>query len=366
MIISEFDPLSQMLPQVWMDHALHVAVQGRGFVEPNPMVGAVIADAEGGFISDGWHQRFGGPHAEIHALEEAGERARGSTLIVTLEPCSHHGKTPPCVDAVIRAGVKRVFVAMEDPFPEVAGRGIAMLRDAGIEVHVGLREAEARRLNAPYLKLHRTGMPWVHLKWAMSLDGKIATRTGDSKWISGEESRRQVHELRGRMDAIIVGRGTVEKDNPLLTARPSGARVAARVILASKLPESCQLRSTAREAPVLIATARGNENRFAGWMKDGAEVLGCDSIEELLLDLGRRRFTNVLVEGGAGVHGSFIDQRAADEFHIFLAPQFIGSDTALSPVGGNGVECVAESLRLTEFTATASGDDIYLHGFAST
>jgi diaminohydroxyphosphoribosylaminopyrimidine deaminase/5-amino-6-(5-phosphoribosylamino)uracil reductase len=365
MILSEFDPLPQMLPQVWMDHALQAAAQGRGFVEPNPMVGAVIADEDGGFISDGWHQRFGGPHAEIHALEDAGERARGSTLIVTLEPCSHHGKTPPCVDAVIRAGVKRVFVAMEDPFPEVAGRGIAKLREAGIEVHVGLREAEAKRLNAPYLKLLRTGKPWVHAKWAMSLDGKIATRTGDSKWISGEGSRRRVHELRGRMNAIIVGRGTVEKDDPQLTARPPGPRIATRVVLASHLPEVCRLRLTAREAPVLIATAKRNEARFAGWVQDGAEVFGCDSFPELLVELGRRRFTNVLVEGGAGVLGSFLDARAVDEFHIDLAPMIIGSDTALSPVGGAGAATIAKSLRLDSFTATQVGDDVHLHGFAS-
>ncbi|MFO0802989.1 MAG: bifunctional diaminohydroxyphosphoribosylaminopyrimidine deaminase/5-amino-6-(5-phosphoribosylamino)uracil reductase RibD [Gemmataceae bacterium] len=365
MILPEFDPLPQMLPQVWMDHALQAAAQGRGFVEPNPMVGAVIADADGGFVSDGWHQRFGGPHAEIHALEEAGERARGSTLIVTLEPCSHHGKTPPCVDAVIRAGVKRVFVAMEDPFPEVAGRGIAKLRDAGVEVHVGLREAEAKRLNAPYLKLLRTGMPWVHAKWAMSLDGKIATRTGDSKWISCEESRRRVHELRGKMDAIIVGRSTVEKDDPLLTARPPGARIATRVVLASHLPETCQLRSTAREIPVLIATAKANEARFAGWVADGAEVFACDTIRELLVELGRRRFTNVLVEGGSGVLGSVIDARAADEFHVFIAPKIVGCDAALSPVGGTGAAMIAESLRLGSFTTNQIGDDIYLHGFAS-
>lgn len=208
-------------------------------------------------------------------------------------------------------------------------------------------------------------MPWVHAKWAMSLDGKIATRTGDSKWISCEESRRRVHELRGTMDAIIVGRGTVEKDAPLLTARPPGARIATRVVLASHLPETCQLRSTAREIPVLIATGKGNEARFAGWVADGAEVFACDTIRELLVELGRRRFTNVLVEGGSGVLGSVIDARAADELHVFIAPKIIGSDAALSPVGGTGAAMIAESLRLGSFTTNQIGDDIYLHGFAS-
>lgn len=358
MIISKF--------QHAMDAALAIAAKGRGFVEPNPMVGAVVLDASGQVAGEGWHERFGEAHAEINALNRAGDRARGGTLIVTLEPCSHFGKTPPCVDTVIRSGVKRVVVAMEDPFPEVAGRGIAKLREAGIDVIVGIREAEAKRLNAPYLKLLLTGMPWVHAKWAMSLDGRIATRTGDSKWISGEESRKQVHELRGRMDAIIVGRGTVEKDDPLLTARPPGPRVATRVALALHLPDKCQLRFTASEAPVLIATDKGNEPQFAGWVADGAEVFGCDSIEELLLELGRRKMTNVLVEGGAILLGSFLDARAVDEFHIYIAPKIIGGDTALSPVGGLGATSIVESQRLSDFTTTASGDDIYLHGFAPT
>src|SRR5215217_9762955 len=207
-----------------MRHALALAEKGRGFVEPNPMVGAVLLDSAGQLAGEGWHQKFGGPHAEVFALAEAGDRARGGTLVVTLEPCCHHGKTPPCTDAVLKAGIARVVAAMADPFPKVAGGGLAILRGAGVDVSVGLCEVEAVALNAPYLKLLRTGRPWVHAKWAMTLDGKIATRTGDSKWISGEESRRRVHELRGRMDAIVVGRGTVVADDPLLTARPAGPR----------------------------------------------------------------------------------------------------------------------------------------------
>jgi len=364
MNISEFE--------VAMDLALTLASGGRGFVEPNPMVGALVLDASEKLAGDGWHECFGEAHAEINALNRAGERARGGTLIVTLEPCSHHGKTPPCVDAVIRSGVTRAVVAMEDPFPEVTGRGIAMLRDAGIEVTVGIREAEAKRLNAPYLKLIHTGKPWVHLKWAMSLDGKIATRTGDSKWISGEESRRKVHELRGRVDAIIVGRGTVEADDPLLTARPPGPRTAARVILASELRDQRQLRATAREVPVLIFSPQGNESRFSGWVADGCEVVPLPvessrfAIDAMLLELGRRRMTNVLVEGGEATLGAFLDARAADEFHVFIAPKIIGGDSALSPVGGMGVAMTADAPALAEFTATPSGEDIYLHGFAST
>src|SRR5438309_708949 len=212
-------------------HAL--AARGRGFVEPNPLVGAVVLDAAGKLAGEGWHQKSGGPHAEVHALEAAGERARGGTLVVTLEPCCHWGKTPPCTDAILRAGVRRVVAAMADPFPQVAGGGLKVLRDAGLEVRVGLCEREAKRLNAAYLKLLRTGRPWVHAKWAMTLDGKIATGTGESKWITGEAARARVHELRGRMDAIIVGKGTLLADDPLLTARPPGPRPATRVVLTS-------------------------------------------------------------------------------------------------------------------------------------
>ena len=361
-------PVHSLTPP--MRHALLLAGRGRGRVEPNPLVGAVVLDATGHAVGEGWHQQFGGPHAEVHALAAAGDRARGGTLVVTLEPCCHWGKTPPCTDAVLRAGVRRVVAAMADPFPKVAGGGLQLLREAGVAVEVGLLEAEARRLNAPYLKLLRTGRPWVHLKWAMTLDGKIATGTGDSRWISGEESRRRVHELRGRMDAVIVGRGTVAADDPLLTARPPGPRAAARVVLTAsgELPERCQLRATAREVPVIVFTGAGNEGKLAGWAADGAEVVALAvgdngvSIDAVLADLGRRRMTNVLVEGGAGVHGAFLDARAADEVHVFVAPKLAGG-AGPGPVDGRGADRIADALALTAFTATASGEDVYLHGF---
>ena len=201
--------------------SLALAEQGRGAVEPNPLVGAVVV-RDGVCVGEGWHQRYGGPHAEVFALAAAGEAARGATLYVTLEPCCHHGKTPPCTDAVLGAGIRRVVAAMQDPFPQVSGKGATILRAANVSVELGLCEAEARRLNAPYLKLVGTGLPYVHLKWAMTLDGKIATRTGESKWISCDESRRPVHVLRGRVDAVVVGIGTALADDPSLTARPPG------------------------------------------------------------------------------------------------------------------------------------------------
>jgi diaminohydroxyphosphoribosylaminopyrimidine deaminase/5-amino-6-(5-phosphoribosylamino)uracil reductase len=352
----------------WMRHALARAAAGRGYVEPNPMVGAVVLDAAGQLVGDGYHQTFGGPHAEVFALAAAGDRARGGTLVVTLEPCCHHGKTPPCTDAVLKAGVARVVVAMADPFPKVAGGGVARLRAAGVAVDVGLCEAEARELNAPYLKLLRTGRPWVHVKWAMSLDGKIATRAGESKWISGAESRQRVHELRGRMDAVLVGRGTVVADDPLLTARPPGARVAARVVVSASggLPERCQLRATARDIPVIVYTA--NAARLSGWAADGVEVVsfggGGMAFDTVLADLGRRRFTNVLVEGGAGLLGSVLDANAADECHVFVAPKLIGGAAAPGPVGGSGAAHMADVLELERVTVERCGRDGYIHGFA--
>jgi diaminohydroxyphosphoribosylaminopyrimidine deaminase / 5-amino-6-(5-phosphoribosylamino)uracil reductase len=351
-----------------MRHALALAEKGRGFVEPNPMVGAVVLDPAGQLVGEGWHQKFGGPHAEVFALAEAGERARGGTLVVTLEPCCHHGKTPPCTDAVLKAGIARVVVAMADPFPKVAGGGLAILRAAGLEVHVGLCEADAVALSAPYLKLLRTGRPWVHAKWAMTLDGKLATRASDSMWISGEESRRRVHELRGRVDAIIVGRRTVAADDPLLTARPPGARVAARVVVSAsgQLPERCRLRATARDAPVIVFTA--HPHKLTGWAADGAEVVALSdtamSLDAVLANLGHRRFTNVLIEGGAGLLGSVLDASAADEFHVFVAPRIAGGVGAPSPVGGTGVARMADALALDRVTFEPSGADVYVHGFA--
>src|SRR5947209_6440905 len=242
----------------WMRRALELAERGRGQVEPNPLVGAVVV-RDGRAVGEGWHQRYGQAHAEVNALAAAGEAAAGATVYVTLEPCCHHGKTPPCTDALLQAGIHRVVAAMTDPFPQVAGRGAEVLRAAGVEVALGVCEVEARRLNAPYLKLLATGRPYVHAKWAMTLDGKIATVGGDSKWISGEASRRRVHALRGRMDAIVVGSGTVRADDPLLTARPPGPRTPARIVLDSKaqISRESQLLRTLDQGSVIVATLSG-------------------------------------------------------------------------------------------------------------
>lgn len=358
----------------WMRRALELAERGRGFVEPNPLVGAVIVQ-DGRCVGEGWHARYGQAHAEVNALAAAGDAARDATLYVTLEPCCHQGKTPPCTDAVLRSGICRVVAAMTDPFPQVAGQGTALLQAAGIEVMVGLGEAEARRLNAPYLKLLTTGRPYVHAKWAMTLDGKIATASGDSKWISGEASRRRVHALRGRMDAIIVGSGTVRADDPLLTARPPGPRTPARVVLTgtSRIPRESQLLRTAREAPVIIAARKPlAECAIKEASESGCEVLGLPgderqhpSVSALLDELGRRRMTNLLVEGGSAVLGSFLDARAIDEVHVFIAPKLAGGARAVTPVGGSGAARIADALLLAEWQVEAIDRDLLLHGWIS-
>jgi diaminohydroxyphosphoribosylaminopyrimidine deaminase/5-amino-6-(5-phosphoribosylamino)uracil reductase len=328
------------------------------------LVGAVVLSTAGEVVGEGWHERFGGPHAEVNAFAMAGEAARGGTLFVTLEPCCHWGKTPPCTDAVLKSGVRRVVVAMRDPFPAVAGGGLQILRDSGLSVEVGLLEEESLALNAPYLTLLNVGRPWVIAKWAMSLDGKIATRTGDSKWISNASSRAKVHELRGRVDAILVGRGTLIADDPLLTARPAGPRTAARIVVAAsgELPNDCQLLRTIGQAQVIVATRRESVGKLGAWKSAGAEVLGFDGpiVPALMAELGRRRMTNVLVEGGAGLLGSFRDAEMIDEAHVYVAPKMIGGDKALSPFGGLGIAAVSEATGFGNAKVEVLDGDVWI------
>ena len=356
---------------VWhMRRALELAAQGQGSVEPNPMVGCVIVrGAE--IIGEGWHRRFGGAHAEVEALRLAGDRAAGATLYVTLEPCRHHGKTPPCTQAILDAHVRRVVVAGRDPFPQVDGGGLCELQTAGVQLEVGVLESEARGLNAPYLKLVETGRPWIIAKWAMTLDGKLATRSGSSRWISCPESREIVHALRGRMDAIMVGRETALRDDPLLTARPPGPRAALRVVLdtrASLKPES-QLVRTAREVPVLVAVGHEAGEAPRGQLAEsGCEVLVCEGpthaarLDALLEELGRRRLTNVLVEGGGRLLGGLLDAGQIDEVHVFIAPKLIGGAAAGSPIAGEGIEDLSEALSLDAPEIGQIGSDTYIHG----
>jgi diaminohydroxyphosphoribosylaminopyrimidine deaminase/5-amino-6-(5-phosphoribosylamino)uracil reductase len=353
-----------------MARALELAQRGEGWVEPNPLVGCTIV-RDGETIGEGWHQRYGGPHAEIEALRVAGPRARGATAYVTLEPCCHRGKTGPCTDALIAAGIARVVVAQRDPFPQVAGRGIRQLEAAGIAAEVGLLEAHARQLNAPYLKLVERGRPWVIAKWAMTLDGKLATRGGDSRWISSEMSRAVVHQLRGRVDGVLIGRGTAEHDDPLLTARPAGPRTATRIVLDSQagLSSAGRLVATARDVPLIVATAsQAPADHQERLRAAGCEVLVCqgatatERLDWLLTELGRRRMTNLLVEGGSQVLGSLFDLGQVDEVHAFIAPRLVGGHQAPSPLAGVGLERMAEALALASPTIEQRGPDVYVRG----
>ena len=354
-----------------MQYALTLAARGAGRVEPNPPVGAVVVDAQRNLIAEGWHQEFGGTHAEVNAIATA-SRTVGHELFVTLEPCSHHGKTPPCADAVIAAGFSRVVIGCQDPAGHVDGAGIEKLRHAGIDVQVGVCRNDAESLIAPFRMLMLSGRPWVHAKWAMTLDGKICARTGHSQWISGTESRATVHKLRGQMDAIITGAGTVRADDPTLTARPAGVRTAVRVVVDSTgqsvLPES-NLIQTIGKAPLLILTATGKtDSDHVESLRDrGAEILEgpedrLEAVRFLTTELGDRRMTNVLLEAGTGLVGSFADAALLDEVHAFIAPKIVGGLGAASPLAGQGLSEIPPESQFTLVDWRQSGEDMYFRG----
>ncbi|KAA5547200.1 bifunctional diaminohydroxyphosphoribosylaminopyrimidine deaminase/5-amino-6-(5-phosphoribosylamino)uracil reductase RibD [Roseiconus nitratireducens] len=343
----------------WMRTALELAAGGQGRVEPNPMVGCVIVK-QGHAIGQGFHQAFGGPHAEIDALRslESIANAAGATAYVTLEPCCHHGKTPPCSEALIEAGLARVVVAMPDPFPKVDGGGLSRLRQAGIEVQLGVCQHEAEALNAPYLKRLRTGMPWVIAKWAMTADGRIATRDGESQWITGPQSRHHVHRLRGRVDAIIAGMGTVIADDPRLDARLTSAqgdpvsppRVATRVVICNRRlpPLQSRLMQTAREIPTwLFHSDALQQAPTLGLVELGAKVIHVSGdslgpmIPEVLRYLGGHEMTNVMIEGGPTLLGSFLDTTTdrflIDECHVYVGAKLFGGQASPGPIAGRGI-----------------------------
>ena len=361
-MFSEFD-------RVCMARALAEAERGLGWVEPNPMVGAVVA-RDGQIISVGHHKQFGGPHAEVNAIDRAGESASGATVYVSLEPCCHHGKTPPCADLLIQHGVKRVVAAMRDPFPKVDGGGTRRLREAGIQVDLGLLSDRAQRLNAPYLKRLANSTPYVIAKWAMTLDGKTATASGDSRWISSARSRSLVHELRGRVDAIVAGIGTVLADNPRLDARPRGPRIARRVILDSRarLPLDGQLAQSAREIPVLLAVSdQAPPEKLRALEQQGVETLRFSNVASipvalLLQELGKRGATNILVEGGGRVTGAFLDANEVDEVDVYVAPLIEGGEQGVGPARGRGVDLMSQALRLQEVRTSFIDGDVRIQG----
>ncbi|MBN1785884.1 MAG: bifunctional diaminohydroxyphosphoribosylaminopyrimidine deaminase/5-amino-6-(5-phosphoribosylamino)uracil reductase RibD [Candidatus Methanofastidiosa archaeon] len=332
----------------------------RGYTPPNPMVGAVIVK-DGEIIGEGFHEAAGRPHAERMAL--MGIDAKGSTLYVNLEPCSHHGKTPPCTDAIISAGISRVVCAMEDPNPLVSG--IEILRDAGIEVQVGVLEKEARRLNEAFIKYMVTGTPFVLLKTAMSMDGKISTSSGDSKWITSDPSRMYSRDLRGRFDSIMVGVNTVIKDDPSLKA--GTGKDPLRIILDSKLRSPIVSKVFDDDNVLVVVTEQCGPERMARFKEEGVEIvtIGKDKVEILpLMDyLGKRGITSVFIEGGGEVNGSAIDAGVVDKFLFFIAPKIIGGRNAPGPIGGKGVDGMFDAISLKDVRISNIGDDIVIEAY---
>ena len=332
-----------MTDKEFMKRALELAEKGVGHTAPNPMVGAVIVK-DGRIIGEGYHERCGSLHAERNALKHCTESPEGATIYVTLEPCCHHGKQPPCVDALIEAGIGKVVVGSPDPNPLVAGKGIRILREHGIEVVEGVLREECDALNEVFLHYITTHRPFVAAKYAMSLDGKIAAYTGASRWISGEASRRHAHILRNRYAAILVGVGTVLADDPMLNCRIEGGKDPVRVICDSGLrtPADSRVVATAGEIPTILATCVEDPDRQAPYLEKGCQVLCCSEksghvdLEDLLEKLGRQEIDSVLVEGGSRIHWSMMEAGLVQRVYTYIAPKVIGGREAPSPVGGRG------------------------------
>lgn len=359
------------LDRCMLRRALDLATRGVGLVSPGPLVGCVIVDISGAIAGEGFYVFEDVRHAETVALAEAAERARGGTAYVSLEPHAHHARTPPCTDALIAAGIKRVVAPIEDLNPKVSGQGFSHLRSAGVEVSTGLLEVEAQRVNEKYLHSMRTGLPFVHLKLAVSLDGKIATRTGHSRWVAGPESLERAHTLRHEYDAILIGAGTATIDDPLLTDR-SGLlrrRPLVRVVLDDRLEiaENSKLISTSKESPLIVFTRDTADPLKADQLrKRGAEILPVLSArdpEVVLRELAQRSLQSVLLEGGSRVAGNFIDVGLVNKVSFFVAPKIIGGNDAPSAIGGLGAETMADAAMLTGVEVTKRGDDIEITGY---
>ncbi len=354
----------------WMRRALRLAEKGRGRTSPNPMVGAVLVK-DGRVVGEGYHRRAGEAHAEIVALQRAAEEARGATLYLNLEPCSHFGKTPPCAPALIEAGIKRVVVGMEDPNPMVKGRGLEMLRTAGLEVVVGALEEDCKRLNEAFFKYIQNREPFVILKVAATLDGKIATPDGESKWITGEKSRRFVHHLRNEVDGLLVGIGTILRDDPLLTTRVRAGRDPIRIILDShlRIPEKAKVIETNPEKTILATSEQASKERVESFEKNGVRVLILDTFEEkinlksLLKKLGEMEVMSLLVEGGSEINGSFLTLGLFDKMFLFLSPKLLGGDQSPGIFGGRGMERLEDSVRFDQLRVKRVGEDFLFEGY---
>ena len=352
-----------------MRRALELARRGAGRVSPNPMVGCVIARG-GRVIGEGWHETCGGPHAERNALAACTEDPAGATLYVTLEPCCHWGRTPPCTDAILERGIARVVVGCTDPNPLVDGKGVRLLREAGVEVETGVLEQECWRLNEVFFHFIQHRTRFVVYKYAMTLDGKTASASGDSRWVSGEAARCRVHEVRGQLSAIMVGVDTVLADDPLLTCRIPGGRDPLRIVCDSRArtPLDSRLIQSAGEIPTIIAAAGWNE-RAAALKKAGAQILLCGErdgrvdLRELMRQLGARGVDSILLEGGTTLAFAALEAGIVRKVQAYIAPKLLGGSTARTPAGGQGRARMADAWRLTGLTAEPVGEDFLLEGY---
>jgi diaminohydroxyphosphoribosylaminopyrimidine deaminase/5-amino-6-(5-phosphoribosylamino)uracil reductase len=352
----------------FMRRAIALAQKGVGKTVPNPAVGCAIV-SNGAIVGEGWHKKAGTPHAEINALQMAGKRARNADVYVTLEPCAHYGKTPPCADALIAAGVARVFVGMVDPNPKVCGKGIAKLRNAGISVTTGILPDACRKLVEPFIKHVTTGLPYVIFKSAVTLDGKTATIDGDSKWISSDKSRRLVHKLRAKVDAIMVGVGTILADNPLLTARTPKGRDPDRIIVDSRLrtPLDSRIIELHSEARTIIATCSDDISRIKEFTSRGVAVLRCRSrnghvdLQDLMVRLGEQGVQSILIEGGSILAGAALRDGLIDRIMIFIAPRILAGE-GKGLFAGVGAATIASAIKLEQMKVSKVGDDLLIEG----
>jgi diaminohydroxyphosphoribosylaminopyrimidine deaminase/5-amino-6-(5-phosphoribosylamino)uracil reductase len=353
-----------------MKRALRLAGKGRGRTSPNPMVGAVLVK-NGNVVGEGYHAKVGEAHAEIIALQQAREEAKGAVLYLNLEPCTHYGKTPPCTPQVIQSKVKRVVIGMEDPNPLVKGKGVETLRRAGLEVEVGILEKECRKLNEAFCKYILKKEPFVILKVAATLDGKIATRHGDSKWISGKASRHLVHQWRDQVDGVLVGIGTVLKDDPHLTARIRNGRDPYRIVLDTqcKTPEEAKVIGTSPSKTIIASTQTAPKDKIKKLEKKGAQVLLLDfkggkiNLKSCLSKLGEMGMMSLMVEGGSQVNGSFLDEGLIDKFLLFLSPKIMGDPQALGIFGGRSIPRLQKTIALKEMKTRRVGEDILFESY---
>lgn len=353
--------------EYFIDETLKLAKKAMGWTNPNPMVGAVIVK-DGQIIAWGYHRRVGLPHAEIEALKATKTSMKGATLYVNLEPCTHYGRTPPCVDAIIQAGIRRVVCSTPDPNPKVHGHGIAKLKRAGITVSVGLREKESRVLNEAFFTFHEKKRPFIAIKFAASLDGKIATHTGDSKWITSEKARLFARRIRSKYQAILVGINTVMRDNPHLGVRSPGKKDPVRIILDSNLQIPLNSQVLRDNNVLVVTTARASKNKQEQLKRQGIPILAFESekisLKELLSSLQDKEIISILVEGGGKILGSFVDEKLVDKLYVFCAPTLIGGEKAVT-IGGRGVNKIKNALRLERISIRRFQDDFLVIGSPS-